>query len=842
MELATPKFDLALQYFADVYLPVSVPNVYTYSIPSAYLHKISVGMRVVVPFGKKRILTAIVASIHQKKPELYSTKNILELLDDTPTVLPTQMIFFKWIAQYYMCHMGDVLHQAIPSGLKIDSDLKVQLHPLYTLRAPHQTFTESESKVLSMLQWKEVYSYEELEKSLGYKNLYNILQSLVKKESILLLDEIKEKFKPKIIKVITWHPHIQAMGPAGLPDLIQKYDHKPALQDVLLQLMALFRSAQSLTLEDQFVAWSELKEAQLSESSIRTLCRHEVLEIKEHVISRLKEEMSLYKEPQEEVKQLSAPQLEAYQSILTAFETKQTVLLHGVTGSGKTHIYIKLIENVLRQGQQVLFMLPEIALTTQMVLRLKKVFGDKLGVFHSKYSDNERVEVWKSVANQEISLVMGVRSSIYLPYKDLGLIIIDEEHEPSFKQQDGAPRVQSRDAALYLAHLHHAKVLLGSATPSFESYHNALSQKYALVELQKRYEEHVLPKIHYIDLKEKRRKKEIQYEFSKDLVEAIQKTHSEGQQSILFQNRRGFSPLLECTDCGFVPKCHQCDVSLTYHQFRNELKCHYCGYTEKTFRICPACGSQELSPVGFGTEKLEEDAKELFPTFTIQRVDLETTRSKHSLAQIIQGVESGNVDMIIGTQMITKGLDFKKVNLVGVFDIDRMLHFPDFRSHERVYQLLTQVAGRAGRAGQASQVLVQTYSPTHPVFDFVQKGDYSGFYFKEMEERQRFHYPPYCRIIKIELRCANKEKLIEIADLYKQTLIRWLGAKRVLGPEVPGIDKIKGLFHRNFHIKLEKSIQNLAGVKSKIMQSTGQFVAEHKAGAVHFYFDVDPVY
>lgn len=824
--------------YCDVILPLPIPNFYTYLVPDLYENTITIGARVVVQFGPKKILTAIVANLHDVKPPIYDPKPILSLIDESPIVLPVQLAFFYWMADYYMCHKGEVINAALPSGLKLSSESKIQIHPLFKLDDAQNstTFSVKELDLLNEINTRESITYAEASAILEVKNIYNYLNSLQKKQAIVIFEEVREKFKPKIVKKIRIAEKYAA-DKLSLEYLIETLEKKPKQLDVLLKYLQKVPIYQSKGLNENGILKAELLTNDISDSVLKTMVKNEIFEAFDIVISRL-EEMP---QPAESTFTLSAAQQKAKDEILFHFESKQTVLLHGITGSGKTEVYIELIKNVLENGQQVLFLLPEIALTTQIVARMYKVFGSILGVYHSKYSDNERVEVWQGLLTHKFQIIVGVRSSVFLPFNNLGLVIIDEEHEPSYKQYEPAPRYNARDSALVLAQKHHAKVLLGSATPSVETFHNCKVHKWELVTLNQRFGEAQLPDIELVDLKREKQFKTMQLEFSAPLFDAIHSQMKAKKQSILFQNRRGYSPYISCEDCGFVPQCNSCDVSLTFHLHKKELSCHYCGYHERVPLACPACGSSKIKAVGFGTEKLEEEAQLLFADARIQRMDLDTTRSKTGFQKIINAVENEEIDILVGTQMVTKGLDFENVSLVGVFDIDRMIHFPDFRSQERVFQLLTQVSGRAGRKGNKGKVIIQTTQPNTAVFQYVIQHNYLDFYEKEIVERQKYAYPPFTRLIKISLK--NKDKLlverasVVLADLLKNKL----GKTRILGPESPPIDRIRDLFLKEMYIKLEKETVDMKKAKELVTAQIQYFLALPDFKQMLCVVDVDPV-
>lgn len=829
------NFEERVTYFADVILPIPLPATYTYRIPKNLEEHIDQGSRVVVQFGKKKILTGVVKKVHQTVPKVYEAKYVLDSLDHVPVVNSYQLEFFDWLAQYYMCTIGEVLNAAMPSGLKLTSESLIQLNPESDVFRSEMEYSEKELIILNALKGTDRLSFDQISEVLGVKMIHPVLKSLLQKESILLFEQVKDKFKPKTVKTIRLENQFLE-DESAMQLLFEKLEKKPKQQAILLKYLSLTRMDEG-AVEDKEILKSSILEGDLSASSLKTLIKNEIFIEKEKVISRLDEIDGKL----QEIHSLSKEQLEARNATLEAFGKNKPVLLHGVTGSGKTEIYINLIQEALENGGQVLYLLPEIALTTQIVSRLHKVFGSALGVYHSKYSDNERVEIWNGVNNGEINLVAGVRSSVFLPFDNLSLIIVDEEHESSFKQYEPAPRYHARDAAIWLAHLHQANVIMGTATPSIDSYQNALEWKYELVELGQRFGDGKLPEFELANILTSRKSKRMKGDFTPELLEGIKSALDKKEQVIIFQNRRGYSPYLICNDCNHVPKCQSCDVSLTYHMHNNVLICHYCGHKETVPAICDACGSTAIRTVGFGTEKLEEDLKLLFPEAHIQRMDQDTTRSKYSYQHIIDRFERGETDILVGTQMLSKGLDFDKVSLVGVFDYDRIVHFPDFRSHERAFQLITQVSGRAGRKDDKGKVILQTGEPDEPLLYKIRTGDYKSFFQSEILERENFQYPPFYRLIKIILKHKEKNILQQASKQYASRLIGELGRQRVLGPQQPVISRIRNLYIEEIYIKIEKKKISINKVK-ELVYKLGLEVKQHKDHKMlRLYFDVDPV-
>lgn len=807
---------------------------FTYRIPKNLQPQVNLGSRVIVQFGKKKVLTGIIGKVHNKPPQTYEAKPILDILDIQPSVNPLQIRFWVWMAEYYCCHIGEVMHAALPSGLRLSSESKVQLNPNFDREESAYPLDDREVKILDALDKSEEISYEDCEKILGVKTIHPILKSLVGKEAILIFEKVQEKYTPKVETRIRLTSQI-ASDKKALEAVFEALAGKPKQESILLKYLRDVPVFQKAHLNEKGVNKAILLEEGDSESSLKTLIKNEVFETFKLVVNRIEEE-----EPEKEPAILSSTQLTAFEEIKTHYETKQTVLLHGVTGSGKTEIYIQLIREVMESGSQVLLLLPEIALTTQIVSRLKKVFGSQMGVYHSKYSDNERVEVWNGVLSGRFSFVVGVRSSIFLPFDSLGMIIVDEEHEPSYKQFDPAPRFHARDAAIMLSYFHQARTLLGSATPSFESYFNASQGKYGYVEINHRFGDASMPEYHLADLAADRKKNLLKLDTTRVLREKIQEALSKQEQVLIFQNRRGYSPYIQCEDCGWTGECVQCDVSLTYHQFAEELRCHYCGYKEKVPSSCPACGSTQLATMGMGTERIEESLSLLFPEARLGRMDLDTTRNKFGYQRILDEFGAGNLDILVGTQMITKGLDFGRVTVVGIWDGDRILNFPDFRSGERAFQQITQVAGRAGRREAKGQVIIQTRNPETHLYEQVIQGDYAEFFRQEMLDRKKFYYPPYVKLVKITTRHSDLKVAEKAANSLHREMANIAVKKIVLGPEKGVIARIKNQYQFESLIKLDRSGNTQAVFKESFAKIIEELQSRPEFRSVRWIADVDP--
>ncbi len=827
------NFDTTSTLFAELALPVPIPKLFTYRVPSALNETIKTGQRAIVQFGQKKILTGVIAHIHNRPPKDYEAKYILELLDETEVIYPQQFKLYQWIADYYMCTFGEVLNAALPSGLKLSSESMVQINPAFDAEETDFDFSEKEWILIKRLQ-SDTLSYTDVSKLLGAKNIYSILKSLAGKGAIIIFEQVKEKYRPKTEK----HIRLSAgfVEKKNLETLFEELTAKPKQEAVVLKYLQEVPVFTHTDLNAKGIGKSTLLSEGISESSLTTLIKNNIFEEFEIVVPRF----GFGNPTTDSPILLSEGQERARNEILDCLKTVNVALLHGVTGSGKTEIYIDLIRKALEGGSQVLYLLPEIALTTQIVQRLKKNFGSEMGVYHSKFSDNERVEVWNGVLHGKFKFVVGVRSSVFLPFDNLGLIIIDEEHDGSYKQHEPSPRYHARDVAMIMAQLHHAKVLLGSATPSLESFFQAQQQKYGLVVLNERFGEAQLPEILFANTLLEKQRKTNKGEFTSYLLSEIKESISKKEQVILFQNRRGYSPMIRCEDCGWIPKCINCAVSLTYHQYRHAMICHYCGYREELPAQCPVCTSKRIQTLGYGTEKLEEELKLYFPDAAIQRMDFDTTRTKSGYETIMEGFESGATDILVGTQMVTKGLDFDRVSLVGVFDADRMMHFPDFRSHERAFQLITQVSGRSGRRAKRGKVIIQTSNPAHPLFSFILNNNINGFVQEQMHDRQLYFYPPFSRLIEITIKHIDKRVTQKAAQEFTEDIKKKLKGLNVLGPGEPMVSKIRNEYLMTILIKIARDQGKLATIKNMLLEIEEQLHQNKEFRSVRVVFDVDP--
>lgn len=818
-----------MQKFVDVILPLPLANRFTYSLPDEYSEKIEIGCRVIVPFGRKKFYTAIVVNIHYCPPQEYETKDIAEVLDEQPVLLPMQYKFWEWIASYYLCTPGDVYKAALPSGMKLESETLIELNPDFVATT---VLPEKEQRILDLLSEKPEQCITELEKNGGIKNALSTVKSLLDKEAIFIKEELKRNYKPRTeARVRLTEGNRTEENLRQLFDELAKAPKQLAMLMKYIELSGLLNRATPKEVNKKEL----ITRSNASPAVLNGLIEKQVFEVYYHEIGRLSQEVVSINE----LHPLNPAQQEACQAIMASFKEKNVCLLHGVTSSGKTEIYIHLIQQVLKAGKQVLYLLPEIALTTQITERLKRVFGNRLGIYHSKFPDAERVEIWqKQLKSEPYDIIVGVRSSIFLPFQNLGLVIVDEEHENTYKQQDPAPRYHARNAAIMLASLYKAKTLLGTATPSVESYYNALQGKYGLVELTERYKDIQLPEIQVVDIKELMRKKIMKTPFSPQLLDEMRKALEQKEQVILFQNRRGFAPMIECKTCGWVPKCKNCDVSLTYHKGLNQLTCHYCGATYPVPHSCPACGEVELKNRGFGTEKIEDDIQLVFPEAKIARMDLDTTRTRTAYERIISDFQEGKTDILIGTQMVSKGLDFDHVSVVGILDADTMLTFPDFRAHERAFQLMAQVAGRAGRKNKRGLVVLQTRSIDLPVIRQVVENDYRELYNEQLQDRQKYHYPPFHRLIYVYLKHRKEDILNSAAEIMASQLQTGLG-ERVLGPVKPPVGRIQMLFIKKIMIKVEQNA-SMNKVCEYLQAVQRSIIEDERFHSLLVYYDVDP--
>ena len=817
---------LSHSYFIDVILPLPLERNYSYAVTQAEFEFIQPGIRVAVPFGKNKLYTALVLKCHRTAPTAYEVKSIHSIIDDAPIVSPIQLDHWSWISTYYMCTLGEVLSAALPSALLLQSESIISIHP--EAQIDESSLSDDQFLVIEALGQQARLKVEDLHALLNRKHTFKVLKPLLDAKIITTNHELIQKYKPKFLRTLTLHPNYEKDG--GLATLLDQLERSKKQKQIVLAYFSLYKQA-------EHVSASELKKASGGTSTqIKALIDKSIFE--EHFIEV--DRLNLKGISVDKKIILSTEQSAALTNINSVLEEKEVCLFHGVTSSGKTEIYVKIIEAMLAKGQQALFLVPEIALTSQLVLRLKHYFGEQITVYHSKFSPNERVEIWNSVLqnSDRARVVIGARSSLFLPFSNLGLVIVDEEHETSYKQFDPAPRYHARDAAIVLANLHKGKTILGTATPSIESYYNAVQQKkYGYVSLTKRYNDVILPDIELVDLKDKHKRKRMTGHFSDRLISEIKEALDNQQQIILFQNRRGYAPVLTCNTCGHTPECPNCDVSLSYHQYANQLRCHYCSYAIVAQKQCGACSGIDLDTKGFGTEQIQEEIKLLFPDAKVARMDLDTTRGKYSYERIIQKFEQKEIEILVGTQMLTKGLDFRDVKLVGVLNADQLINFPDFRAHERCFQLLQQVSGRAGRTKIRGKVIIQTYNPYHNILQQVSSNDYLKMFEEQSYQRRVYKYPPYFRLIKITLKHKDYSRLNDGALWLAKALTQVFGA-HVLGPESPPISRIRNLYHKNILIKIPNN-QSLQKTKLIIQRIKNSFQSTKLFRPIRLIINVD---
>ena len=821
-------------YFVDVVLPLHLPQYYTYRVPFEYNNDICVGQRVVVQFGNRKVYSALVRRVHQQPPDYKDVKYILAILDQRPVVTETQLAFWEWIAQYYMCCVGDVMAVALPSAYRLQSESVIEIHPDFDGQLDN--LSENEIRIIHAISESTVVNVSDVSKITGFQKVMPVLKTMMEKKIIILDEELKQRYTPKTETYLKLNPIY--LDPQKGKELFDSLEQKASTQKQLT-LMLTFMQQTRFGLEPiKKSIFTHNKD--ISASALKTLLKNEVLISYSQQESRLAEGQ---KTAGVSSIQLSNQQHNAFDKIdINNPDGPQITLVHGVTSSGKTEVYIKLINEVMKQGKQVLYLLPEIALTAQIINRLYRYFGNKVGVYHSRFSPNERAEVWVKTQNPKeggSQVLIGARSAMFLPFADLGLVIIDEEHDSSYKQYDPAPRYNARDAAIYLAHKCGAKVVLGSATPAIETYFNASTGKYAMVEMPERYGEVLMPNITVVDMRDSQNRKGAGSNFSRQLIEAVDVALKNKEQVIIFQNRRGFALRLECPQCAWTPTCTHCDVSLVYHKQTNSLRCHYCGYSAPVPDKCPQCHSSYLKTRGFGTEKIEDDLSIIFPEARIERMDLDTVSGKkNKYVEILSNFGDHNIDILVGTQMITKGLDFDNVSVVGIMGADNMISFPDFRAFEHSFQQMTQVSGRAGRHHKQGKVIIQTYNPNHQVIDYVVNNNYKAMYHNQINERRVFNYPPYCKLIYITLKHPEAAVLDKAAAELSFDMRKLFG-NRVVGPEYPMVSRVRNMYLKNIMLRLEKGFP-LPQAKQQLLELIAFTLSKKEYTKLRIAPDVDP--
>ncbi len=824
IELSTSKYDT----FIDVLLPLAVNQAYTYRVPASLSSSVHIGSRVIVPFHGNRLYTAIVSSVHNKAPIHYEAKYIINILDESPVVLESQINFWRWLADYYLCNIGDVMNAALPSAMKLSSESNLVINQ--SADYDKNELSEQEYLIVEAIEVQGGISINDVQKILDIKTVMPIIKNLINKGYIYLLEEIQEKYKAKtrsIIELNSFYTDVE-----NLKNLFTELESKPKQVDALQAFLRLSKSEQNITSK------MLIEEAAISSSAINTLIKKEVFIKSDIKVSRLVDNIN--EDNSESSFQLNNEQLEVLNNILLD-DTNTPALIHGVTSSGKTMVFIELIKEQLKLNQQVLILIPEIGLTTQLIERYKLHFNENIAVYHSKYSEKQRVEIWQNVLSGKSRIILGTRSSIFLPFQSLNLIIVDEEHDSSYKQNEPNPRYNARDCAIYLANNFNAKIILGSATPSMESYFNALNGKYHLHTLKNRFGSANLPKIQLVSAQNEFPKENLSAIIGKTLQEEIKLRLDRKEQIILFQNRRGYAPYLQCTTCGHTPYCVNCDVGLTYHKWSDELRCHYCGFHSKVMKVCIACGAGHMELKGHGTEKIEDELKELFPDARVARMDLDTTRKKNAYQDLLNSIENSEIDILVGTQMVTKGLDFNLVTLVGILQADSLLNHQDFRAHERAFQLIEQVSGRAGRRDIQGQVIIQTYKPDHPILQLASRHDYDLFLRHQLNERKQFKYPPYCRVIEILVKHKEmKTTQLAAIELCKE-IKKFIDSAAVLGPEFPAIGKVRNQYINRIILKLDRKGKQLLHQKNLLRNVVIELKSKKNFKSVNIIIDVDPM-
>lgn len=814
---------------AHVILPLALAQTYTYLVPEHLTAEIEIGKRVEVQFGKKRVYSGIVKHLYETEEKSdFSLKPILSVLDTHAVVTPLQLEFWQWLSDYYLCAEGEIMLAALPTALRLSSETKFTANP--TFSHDLSLLDDREYLIAEALNTQVEISIDDMRDILDMKNVLMVIKSLLEKGVILVKEELVERYKPKTVAVVTLAEAHR--DETALADLFTSLNRAPKQ----LQLLMAYMHYSALSRQPWVEKRNLFEKIEGGESAYQSLVNKGVFDEEQQIVSRIKDEYS------DDTKQyaLSEEQQRTFNSIKQQFAEKSVVLLHGVTSSGKTQLYMKLMEEAIDSGKQALYLLPEIALTTQMISRLRRVFGNDIGIYHSRFNDQERVEIWQKVMSGQYRAVVGARSALFLPFKMLGIVVIDEEHDPSYKQQDPSPRYHARDSAIYLASLHQAKTVLGSATPSVESYFNAVkAKKYGLVTMTERYGGVPPPEIEVVNLRKAQLEGNMKSHFSTVLLNEITTALGKGEQAIIFQNRRGYAPYITCDTCSWIPQCVQCDVSLTYHKFANELRCHYCGFRRKLISACDACGSTDLRIQGFGTEKIEDELQIYFPETQIGRLDLEVARTKTGFERVISEFEERKIQILVGTQMITKGLDFDNVSVVGILSADQLLNFPDFRAAERAFALMLQVSGRAGRRDKRGKVIIQTYNPHQKVIDFVLNNDYNSFFVNEMYERMRYHYPPFSRVIMLTVKHTDSDTVNSASfDLAKA--LKTVFKQHLLGPTVPLVSRVRNYYLRQILIKLDKNTAQLTQLKRFMRETIVQFQTQTAYKSIAIQVDIDP--
>lgn len=816
--------------YAEVILPLAVLGTFTYLVPEEMQCDISRGSRVYVPFGPRKLYTGIVADLHTNTPK-FKVKPIASLLDGTSILRHPQLKFWQWIADYYLCTLGEVYRAAVPTGLKVESETNLSLNKAIDLEEIGQTLTPAETELLNEVIVADHVRMSDLDRERSHAITARYVSRMLQKGIIVADEKATSSYKAKTIAIVSACNDVK--NHEWLHQAFDAVTTATKQERLLISFLELIKNqaVPEVTREEL------LTKAKVSPGILKAICDKGILKVEKRKINRFDAKPG---NKPVELPPLSPLQREALRQIDEQWREKNVVLLRGITGSGKTEIYCHAILSALEAGHQVLYLVPEISLTTQLTDRLRKVFGNRLLVYHSKFSDSERVDIWRKLLHShEPMVILGVRSSVFLPFAKIGLVVVDEEHEASYKQYDPAPRYNARDAAIMLAHLHGAKTLLGSATPAIDTYYKAQTGKFGLVELLERYQGAQLPDVTVVDMLDSRKRRLTDGLLANPVAENLRHTIKRGRQAIMFQNRRGFAPLIQCTQCGWQPKCQYCDVSMVYHKSIDVMSCHYCGYQMHLPRLCPACGQNSVRIGGYGTERIAEHLHSHFPEARVSRMDLDTTRNKDAYQEIIEDFAGHNTDILIGTQMVSKGLDFANVSMVGVVNADSLLHFPDFRANERAFNMLVQVAGRAGRRNEQGQVFIQTSDAANPLLKFISSQDYSGYYEYELEQRRRFGYPPFTKIIMLYVKHREEAEAARLATRYAGELQKVFGT-RVLGPAKPSVARISNYYIQTIMLKIE-AVASMIKVKKLLFEIYSRMAADRSFRNAQVYYDVDPV-
>jgi primosomal protein N' (replication factor Y) (superfamily II helicase) len=813
--------------YAEIILPLNFGGTFTYGIPLELQGLLQAGVRVEVPLGNNKIYAGIVLNIHNNKPDAYAVKPIKTIIDDAPIVQQKHLAFWQWISTYYCCNLGEVMNAVLPAYMKLSSETALVLNELFE---PDATpLTDDEYMIVEALQIKPELTLQEAQKIVNKNNCRKIIMSLIEKRAIYVFENVKESYKPKLEKIVILNPALD--NEDSLKNIFNTLEKSPKQLHVVLSYLHLINTKKNVLQKELLAA------AQATSAQLQALVKQNIFAITTQKIDRIQFKASTIYEAFE----LNAMQHTALQTIKNAFAKNKVCLLHGITGSGKTNVHIKLIESILAQQKQVLYLVPEIALTAQVINKLYSFFGEVLGVYHSKFSNNERIETWQNLSTGKIKILLGARSSLFLPFQNLGLIIVDEEHDMSYKQADVSPRYHARDAAIVLAHQFNANIVLSTATPSVESYNNAVHHKYELVQMLQRFNDIQLPDIDVVDARAKPGDQRVSPLLTNVLIDEINATIKQKQQVILFQNRRGFAPYLYCASCGWHAVCKHCDVSITYHKTTDKLHCHYCGTKWNLYKQCPSCNDNKMYFKNYGTERVEEEVRRVFPNAVIDRLDTDTARTKNKYQNIIKNVEKNYTQILIGTQLVVKGLDFDNVQLVGVLSTDSLFTMPDFRVNERAFQMLSQVSGRAGRKQNKSKVLLQTINTANPYLPMVQNNDYKTFFDLEITYRKEFWYPPYIRLIKLVVKHKEQDKLIAAAQQLAE-LIATIPNTQMIGPSEPMVPRIMNVYQREILLKCVRDNVQLALIKTRLLECLKYFTTQKGNSAFVVNIDVDPNY